>query len=86
MAEDTPKGNESKIMMNVTATVPNIAGKIPPSVILFFGELKINSGLITPIPSIMIFTIRSARTISKNKNSNRVKFMKIKPGISFFLV
>ena len=65
MAQPMPKGTDKIAVIIVTIIVPTIAGKIPPSVIPFFGMEKINSQLIMPKPLLAI----SYRIISMAKNT-----------------
>jgi len=84
IAEQTPSGTVIIIIISVTAIVPKIAGKIPPSVILFLGSSKINSTEILPIPCITIFPIRSSNAATRKKNIILIIQIAVNPAISVF--
>ena len=50
MAVDTPKGIAAIVIKKTNATVPKIAGNIPPFIIPSFGGEVKNSQLMVPAP------------------------------------
>ena len=69
-----PRGIASKAEIIVTIKVPIIIGKIPPSVIPFFGAEKIKSKLSVPIEfftRIVIMVIKNTAMKATEENSRK---------------
>src|SRR5690606_39095619 len=65
-AQATPNGIQNNAVSSVSITVPNIAGKIPPSVIAFRGDWLRNSQLSASQP------LKTISKIITPKNSNTI--------------